>query len=150
MYLKHSFNMYFSLKRVSYPKWTLIYGGVYNSVPIKTDWGTNYIYSDFWMTHWPGNIYAVPKKQTGGLKSLNLNEKVRGCVSRSRVFLQSHVRCREGERGAAPPQAGGRRRRGPHLDVWEDVHRAVPHCGQSDGGGRCTGSQVGHRVLESQ
>jgi len=30
--------MYFSLKWVSYPDWTLIYGGVNNSIPLKTDW----------------------------------------------------------------------------------------------------------------
>jgi len=38
MYLKNSLNVYFSLKRVSSPDWTLIFWGVKNSIPLKTDW----------------------------------------------------------------------------------------------------------------
>jgi len=41
MYLNNCLNIYFSLKRVSSPDWTLIYGGVNNSTPLKTDWIVN-------------------------------------------------------------------------------------------------------------
>jgi len=41
-YLNNCLNLYFSLKWVSSPDWTLIYEGVNISIPLKTDWLVRY------------------------------------------------------------------------------------------------------------
>jgi len=54
--------MYFSLKRVSYPDWTLVYGGVKNSIPLKSDWiVSNDVGDEFYLSTSPYEEKKVTK-----------------------------------------------------------------------------------------